>query len=104
MQIELAQVGLTQAMKVVADANRQDIAIVNHNYVLDINLAASLHMMAAADLIDLCETPGNDNKIRDAITHNPPRPGPDGLIAVPMAPGLGIEIDEAAVRSFAVSS
>ena len=102
LQIELTQVGLTQAMKVVAHANANDIAIVNHNYVLDINLAASLHMLAAAETIDLCETPGDDSDIRDAITRDPPRPGADGLIPVPMGPGLGIDVDEDAVRSFSV--
>ena len=102
LQIELAQVGLTQAMKIAAHANAKGIAIVNHNYVLDINLAASLHMLAAVETIDLCETPGNRNEIRDALVRNPPRSGADGLIPVPQGPGLGIEIDEEAMRRFAV--
>ena len=102
LQIELAQVGLTQAMSIAADANAKGIAIVNHNYVLDINLAASLHMLAATETIDLCETPGNRNEVRDALVRNPPRPAADGLIPVPQGPGLGIEIDEAALARFAV--
>ena len=100
LQIELTQTGLTPAMEIAAAANRQGIAIVNHHYVLDINLAASLHFLAAVDTIDLCEIPGNHNPIRDAICHNAPRPDANGLIAVPTTPGLGIEIDEAAVRGF----
>jgi L-alanine-DL-glutamate epimerase-like enolase superfamily enzyme len=103
LQIELAQVGLTEAMKIAAHANAKGIAIVNHNYVLDINLAASLHMLAAVETIDLCETPGNRNEVRDALVRNPPRPGADGLIPIPQGPGLGIEIDEAAVRRFALT-
>ena len=102
LQIELAQVGLTPAMAIATAANRQGIAIVNHHYVLDVNLAASLHLLAAVEKIDLCETPGNHNPIRDAIARNPPRPNADGVIAVPTAPGLGVDIDEEAVRGFAI--
>lgn len=102
LQIELTQTGLTPAMAIAAAANKRGIAIVNHHYVLDVNLAASLHFLAAVDAIDLCETPGNQNPVRDAIARNPPRPDADGMIAVPTAPGLGIDIDEAAVRRFAV--
>jgi len=102
LQIELAQVGFTQAMKIAARANAAGIAIVNHNYVLDINLAASLHMLAATETIDLCETPGNRNEVREALVRNPPRAGADGLIPVPQGPGLGIEIDEAALERFVV--
>ena len=103
LQIELTQTGLTPAMAIAAAANKRGIAIVNHHYVLDVNLAASLHFLAAVDSIDLCETPGNQNPIRDAITRNPPRPDADGMIAVPTAPGLGIDIDETAVRRFTVN-
>jgi L-alanine-DL-glutamate epimerase-like enolase superfamily enzyme len=102
LQIELCQVGLTPAMAIAARANAKGIAVVNHNYVLDINLAASLHMLAAVETIDLCETPGGANEVRDAMFINPPRPGADGLIPVPQGPGLGIEIDEAAMRRFAI--
>ena len=31
----------------------------------------------------------------------PMRPGPDGILRVPAAPGLGIVLDEAAVKRFA---
>lgn len=102
LQIELTQTGLTPAMAIASAANRRGIAIVNHHYVLDVNLAASLHFLAAVDTIDLCETPGNQSAIRDAIARNPPRPDSDGIIAVPTAPGLGIDIDEDAVRRFTV--
>ena len=103
LQIELTQTGLTPAMEIADAANRRGIAIVNHHYVLDVNLAASLHFLAAVDTIDLCETPGNANPIRDAICRNPPHPDADGMIAVPTAPGLGIEIDEDAVRRFSLA-
>jgi L-alanine-DL-glutamate epimerase-like enolase superfamily enzyme len=59
-------------------------------------------MLAAVETIDLCETPGNANEVRDALVKNPPRPGADGLIPVPQGPGLGIEIDETALGRFAV--
>ena len=38
------------------------------------------------------------------IIRNPVTMDPDGFIAVPQGPGLGIEIDEAAVRRFCVNA
>ena len=55
LQVDISRVGLTQAMRVAATATRLGIPCVNHTYGYDINLAASLHFIAAIDHTSLFE-------------------------------------------------
>jgi L-rhamnonate dehydratase len=101
VQVDVARVGLTQAMGVAALAARHGIPAVNHTYSYGINLAASLHFVAAIERAGLFEYQVTPNEIRDALVPGAPRPV-DGCLTVPDGPGLGIEIDEAALERFAV--
>lgn len=101
VQVDVARVGLTQGMKVAAVAARRGIPCVNHTYSYGINLAASLHLVAAVEQTSLFEYQVTPNEIRDVLVPNVPKPV-DGALIVPDAPGLGIEIDEAALDRFAV--
>ena len=102
LQIEVCRVGLTPAMAIAAKANAAGIRIVNHTYALTVNLAASLHMLAAVEDINLCEVPLGAGEVREAITPDPPRVA-DGMAVVPQGPGLGITIEEAALARFRVA-
>ena len=101
LQVDISRVGLTQAMKVAALAASHGIPCVNHSYSYGINLAASLHFAAAIERTSLFEYQATANEIRDALIANAPRPVA-GVIAVPQGSGLGVEIDEDALRHFAV--
>ena len=102
LQVDVSRVGLTQAMKVAAFAARQGVPCVNHSYSYGINLAASLHFAAAIEQTSLFEYQATPNEIRDALVPNAPRPR-EGLLALPQSPGLGIDIDEEALRRFSVA-
>jgi L-alanine-DL-glutamate epimerase-like enolase superfamily enzyme len=101
LQVDVSRVGLTQAMQVAAIAGCRGIPCVNHTYSLDVNLAASLHFMAAIPNTSLFEYPAMANEIREHLFRNRPVPV-DGLLAVPEAPGLGMDIDIGALERFAV--
>lgn len=101
VQVDIARVGLTQAMKVAAVAARRGVPCVNHTYSYGINLAASLHFVSVIEQTSLFEYQVTPNEIRDALVPNVPRPT-DGILRVPDAPGLGIDIDPAALDRFAV--
>ena len=101
LQIEVCRVGLTPAMRIAAVANARGIRIVNHTYALSVNLAASLHMMAAAAEVGLVEVPMGAGEVREAITPDPPVIR-DGFAHVPQGPGLGVTVDEAAFGPFLV--
>jgi L-rhamnonate dehydratase len=99
LQVDISRVGLTQAMKVAATAAARGVPCVNHSYSYGINLAASLHFAAAIESTSLFEYQATDNEIRDRLIPDAPRPV-SGMLAVPRGPGLGIEIDQDALRYF----
>lgn len=101
LQVDVSRVGISQALKVARFAAERGVPCVNHTYTYEINLAASLHVVAAIELTSLFEVQVTPNQIRDAVARNPIRTV-DGLIAVPDGPGLGVELDEAALERFAV--
>lgn len=101
VQVDVSRVGLTQAMKVAHVAERLDVPCVNHTYTLDLNLAASLHFVAAIPKTSLFEYPSMPNDLRDNLVRNRPRPV-DGTLAVPQEPGLGVDIDLEALERYLV--
>lgn len=49
-----------------------------------------------------CDPPGWTPARRDFMLAEPLLPGPDGYIAVPDRPGLGVELDEDALRRYEI--
>ena len=70
--------------------------IVNHTYTHALNLAASLHLMAVAPAVSLCEVQANPNALGAALFPDAPRAAA-GFIQVPTRPGLGVAPDPAAL-------
>jgi len=103
LQVDISRVGLTQAMKVAAIAAGCGIPCVNHSYSYGINLAASLHFAAAIESTSLFEYQATQNEIRDRLIPDAPRPE-SGMLAVPRSPGLGVTIDQDALRYFAAEA
>ncbi len=99
LQIDLARVGITQALRVAEIAERHGVACVNHTYTLDCNLFASLHVMAVLESVDLFEYQVTPNEIRAALVAQRPRVA-GGMIHVPDGPGLGADPDPVALARF----
>jgi L-alanine-DL-glutamate epimerase-like enolase superfamily enzyme len=76
-----------------------------HTWTNGIGLLANLHVAAGVGGGPWIEfpydPPGWTPERRDFMLAEPIRPGPDGVLRVPAVPGLGIVIDEAAVRRYA---
>ena len=76
-----------------------------HTWTNGIGLLANLHVAAGVGGGPFLEfpydPPGWTPERRDFMLTEPIRPGPDGILRVPSAPGLGIALDEATVRRFA---
>ena len=94
--------GFTQARRIAWEAERAGIDVCPHAWLTDLLTAASLHFNAVLPRAlfleyNVCENP----MLRDII-RNPVPLEPDGHMRVPQGPGLGIEIDEDAVRRYAV--
>ena len=99
LQIDLARVGITQALRVAEIAERHGVRCVNHTYTLDWNLAASLHVMAVIPSVDLFEYQVTPNEIRQSLVPERPKVA-GGMIHVPDKPGLGADPDPEVLARF----
>ena len=101
VQVDPSRVGLTQAMTVAVLAQTRGVAIVNHNFTTDINVAASLHFLASvpnAFILEYCTEPG---ELCRSLARDPIRVV-DGHATVPEEPGLGVEPDPAVIEKYLV--
>ncbi len=102
VQIDPTRVGgLTEAKKIAFAAYDRGRSVINHSFTTDINIAASLAMLACipdAPFVEFCV---EESPIRRDLVRNP-IPVKDGYAAVPEEPGLGIEIDESVAERYAV--
>ncbi len=73
-----------------------------HTWTNGIGLLANLHVVAGVGGGPFLEfpydPPGWTPERRDFMLAEPVRPGPDGVLRVPVGPGLGIVLDETAIR------
>ena len=76
-----------------------------HTWTNGVGLLANLHVAAGVGGGPFLEfpydPPGWTPERRDAFLAEPIRPGRDGMLRVPAAPGLGIILDEAAIARYA---
>jgi D-galactarolactone cycloisomerase len=92
--------GLTEAWRIGWMAYEHNIQLVPHGWNTAIGLAADLHLTAALPVARYVEflTP---SLYMDRLVTAPMTPDAEGLLHLPTGPGLGIELDRAALAEFA---
>jgi len=95
--------GFTQIRKIIWEAETAGIDVCPHAWLTDLLTAASLHVNAALPRSLFLEYNVSSSPMLRDIIKNPIQMGKDGMMDVPQAPGLGIEIDEAAVRRYRIN-
>jgi L-alanine-DL-glutamate epimerase-like enolase superfamily enzyme len=96
--------GFTQARRIAWEAERAGIDVCPHAWLTDLLTAASLHFNAVLPRALFLEYNVCENPMLREIIRNPITMDVDGFMEVPQTPGLGIEIDEDAVRRFCVNA
>ncbi|CAL4149353.1 unnamed protein product [Meganyctiphanes norvegica] len=108
--------GLSEFMKIATLASTFGVTLIPHVWGSGVGLAAGLHAVATLPLTPytcnpvymenepVIEFDRNPNALRDEILKGPKFTlGEDGAIAVPLdKPGLGVEVDEDAIKRFHV--
>jgi L-alanine-DL-glutamate epimerase-like enolase superfamily enzyme len=91
--------GLSEARKIAWAAYDHNIGFVSHGWNTAIGLAADLALAAALPTARYVEyiTPA---AYIDQLVKTPWKLEPDGFLPIPLAPGLGIEVDEEALKRF----
>ncbi len=100
--------GIGETLFIGELARLSTVRCIPHCWAGALTLAATLHVNAL--LPDISRMPGNaqpllefdvtENPFRDDVVVGDPFALHDGLVRVPDGPGLGIEIDEAALRRY----
>lgn len=87
--------GVTEALRIAALASAWKLGIDPHTSMTGLNMAASIHFLAAIDNAGYFEADVSKvNLFRDQLGSPPYRVAPDGTVRPLEAPGVGIEIDE----------
>lgn len=102
-QVDVTRVGgLMRSKRIGWDSVERHRLCVNHSYKTGINIAASLHFVAALPNTHYFEYCVEQGALRQTLTKQR-FPVIDGNIAVPEEPGLGVELDEKVVEKFRVT-
>lgn len=96
LQPDLSKVGgITEALRVEALAATWKMKLNPHSSASGINMAASVHFLAAIDMPGYFEADvAVDNPFRDRLCTPAPSVRPDGTVLPNDGPGLGVGIDE----------
>ena len=102
-QIDCGRIGGLGPAKEVADyAAARGVTYVNHTFTSHVALSASLQPFAGLESHRICEFPVKPKPVATAFIKNPITRDANGEIAAPDAPGLGVDIDEAAFKPYLV--
>jgi L-alanine-DL-glutamate epimerase-like enolase superfamily enzyme len=103
VQVDVTRVGgLARSKRIGWDSAERHRLCVNHSYKTGVNIAASLHFVAALPNTSYFEYCVEQGALRQTLTKQR-FPVVDGEIAVPEEPGLGIELDDAVVEKYRVA-
>ncbi len=103
VQIDCGRIGGIGPAKTVADyAVAKGVTYVNHTFTSHLALSASLQPFAGLAEHRICEYPVALQPVARQMTRNHLERDANGQIALPDAPGLGIEVNPEAIRTFGV--
>jgi L-alanine-DL-glutamate epimerase-like enolase superfamily enzyme len=91
--------GFGVTTRVARAAEQRGVRCVPHVWKTGINKAAALHIAAAMPRVDLIECCVEPNPLQESLTLERFEPK-EGRIAVPVAPGLGVTIDQDTVARY----
>ena len=104
VQVDLTRCGgFTEAMKIASLAWDRGLPVANHGFTTYVNVVAALHWLNSIPNALICEfVAEEETNLREQITRQKLR-ARDGYLAIPQEPGLGIDLDEDAIRKFRVA-
>jgi D-galactarolactone cycloisomerase len=99
--------GFTEYRRIAAMASANHVRVIPHMFGTAIRLAATLHLLAATPdsprahepFPTLLEYDMTENALRTELARDPIRHSA-GIVAVPQAPGLGIEVDREVLAKY----
>jgi L-alanine-DL-glutamate epimerase-like enolase superfamily enzyme len=103
VQIDCGRIGGIGPAKTIADyAAERGVTYVNHTFTSHLALSASLQPYAGLAGHTICEYPFAPKALACDLSVNHILPDAAGEVSLPESPGLGIEIDKAALQNYLV--
>lgn len=101
IQVDSARIGGIGPSKVVAEhAVRNDVTFVNHTFTSHLALSASMQAFVGLENHKICEYPVEPKSVAWDLSVEHIEVDANGDIFAPDAPGLGIRVDEQALRPY----
>ncbi|MGH8730490.1 MAG: mandelate racemase/muconate lactonizing enzyme family protein [Burkholderiales bacterium] len=95
--------GITEALRIAALASSWKLPIHPHTSMTGINMAATIHFLAAIENGGYFEADiSKNNLFRDQLVSTPYRIDKDGNVAPLESPGIGVEVDEGFLKAHPV--
>jgi L-rhamnonate dehydratase len=94
--------GITGLLRIEALADRLGKRVVTHGYKSNITIAANLAFLSRHGADEPCEFSTSQSPLRWHLTEEAFPIGPDGRIAIPTAPGLGVGLNEKTVAEYRI--
>ncbi len=105
IQIDCGRIGgIGPAYAVARLAQARGVTYVNHTFTTHLALSASLQPFAGILDDRICEYPAAPRPLAAAVAANPLHRDDNGEIRAPEAPGLGIDVDTAALAPYLVDT
>jgi L-alanine-DL-glutamate epimerase-like enolase superfamily enzyme len=87
--------GITEGLRIAAMASAWKLSVNPHTSMTGLNMAASIHFLAAIDNAGYFEADvSKGNLFRDTLVGTPYTLGKDGCVRPLEKPGVGVEVDE----------
>lgn len=97
--------GITEGLRIAAMGSAHKLQINPHSAMSGINMAATIHFLAAIDNGGYFEADvAPKNLLRDGLVEQPYRIGQDGCVEPLDQPGLGITVDESFFQAYPATS
>ena len=94
--------GFTTLKKIIWEAEAAGVDVCPHAWLTDLLTAASLHANAALPRSLFLEYNVSSGPMLKEIIENPIEMNADGMIKVPDAPGLGVTVNEEAIKKYRI--
>jgi D-galactarolactone cycloisomerase len=105
VQFDIVQVGgLTEARKIASYGQMRHLPVTAKNYSTAVSMAATLQLLFALPNADYFECDQDPNALRDQIMRGTLFGLDNGMVVPNERPGLGLEIDEAALERWRARS
>ncbi len=102
-QPDVTQVGgFTGLLKITEGARKRGKRVITHGYKTNITIAANLHFLGSHWASELLEFSTSKSPLRWETTQEEILVGPEGKVAVPRQPGLGVRLNQKTVERYRV--